>query len=121
VPIHAPIVDAQRARDKRNRPVYLLTLFTPDYHVMIWIPIRQACKLEHVRNARWVDRRSIRLGTSAGKPVFWSCEKRKITLLIGGNDDEAWDIALVMPVTCLSGILRAIEECPSDEYDYDAG
>ncbi|MFT3662766.1 MAG: hypothetical protein QM809_15705 [Gordonia sp. (in: high G+C Gram-positive bacteria)] len=65
-------------------------------------------RLRDVRAASWADRTSIRAGTVAGTPVFFSCEGDTVTLLVG-HDDETWELAVELPVGLVDEL---VEACP---------
>lgn len=52
--------------------------------------------LRGIRNADWKSRASLAVGHAAHAPVFWASDGSTATLMIG-EDDETWDIAIVIP------------------------
>jgi hypothetical protein len=82
-----------------------------DWELNVWSTFEDLAsdtKLGGVRSAAWEERRSIAAGTSAGSRVFWAgpgkgAHLETATVLIG-SDDEAWDIAFLIPVAIVEKI-----------------
>ncbi|WP_327006043.1 hypothetical protein OHA72_01350 [Dactylosporangium sp. NBC_01737] len=79
-----------------------------DWELNVWSTFEDLAKLRDVRSAVWAERRSIAAGTSAGSRVFWAgpaegADPETATVLIG-HDDEAWDIAFLIPVSLVETI-----------------
>ncbi|MFG2090916.1 MULTISPECIES: hypothetical protein [unclassified Spirillospora] len=86
-------------------PVPLLIVQTETWEVHIWAPLADLSRLSGIREARWDERRSLKVGVCAGSPVFWSLsEDGQATMLIG-RDDETWDAALMIPLTVVDEIV----------------
>jgi len=75
------------------------------YEVNIMVPIDDLSRLAQVRNARWDERGSVAIGTSAGGRAFWSSDKDGFSILIG-QDDESWDISIRLPLGKFEEIIR---------------
>jgi hypothetical protein len=76
-------------------------------------------RLRNIRSAVWNERRSIEAGTTVGGRVFWACpagtaNDETATILIG-HDDEAWDIAFLVPVSVVERIGRPAEARQLDD------
>ena len=81
-----------------------------DWELNVWSTFEDLARLQNVRSASWVERRSIEAGTSVGGRVFWAgsgdgADPETATVLIG-HDDEAWDIAFMLPMTVVEKIGR---------------
>jgi hypothetical protein len=79
-----------------------------DWEVNVWSTFEDLAKLRGVRAAAWDKRRSIEAGTSAGGKVFWcgpgeGPDPETATVLIG-HDDEAWDVAFLIPVALVEKV-----------------
>ncbi len=79
-----------------------------DWELNVWSTFEDLAKLRGVRSAAWAGRRSIAAGTCAGGSVFWAgpadgADPEIATVLIG-HDDEAWDIAFLVPVSLVEEI-----------------
>lgn len=64
-------------------------------------------RLSEVRQARWSDRKSLRLGQAAGSSVFWSTDDSMLSILVG-HDDETWDFGVMLPLAVLDEILEEV-------------
>ena len=64
-------------------------------------------KLTDITEADWLSGRSLAVGTSAGSPVFWTCEGATVDLLIG-VDDETWDIAVRVPLDLVEELVDQV-------------
>lgn len=56
---------------------------------------------------------SLRIGSSAGAPAWWSVEQDEtgmLSILIGA-DDESWDIAILLPLDTIDEIIREVDAC----------
>jgi hypothetical protein len=59
--------------------------------------------LPRVPDADPARRRDVSLGTSAGRPVWWSVSEARLTLTVG-RDVESWDFVVTLPGALLSEI-----------------
>jgi hypothetical protein len=64
--------------------------------------------LRQVESASWATRSSLKLGRCANSPVFWSTDVHEVSILVG-EDDETWDIAVIVPVSTMREIVHAVE------------
>jgi hypothetical protein len=86
-------------------PMPLLVLQAETWELHIKAPLADLSQLSEIRTATWDNRRSLQVGTCAGSPVFWSVtEDDQATLLIG-QDDETWDIAVMVPLSVVDEIV----------------
>jgi hypothetical protein len=60
--------------------------------------------LGSIREADWVTRRCLHIGTSAGAPVDWSVAGETTTIMVG-HDEETWDIAVTVPIATVETIV----------------
>jgi hypothetical protein len=86
----------------------LAKLQTDECEVNIRAPRAELMKLRGIRAADWNEGRSVRVGESAGAPVFWAIDGENVTLMIG-HDDETWDVAVRLPVGAVEELLRQAE------------
>ena len=58
---------------------------------------------------------SLRIGSSAGAPAWWSVEEDETGMLsiLIGSDDESWGIAILLPLDTIDEIVREVEACRS--------
>lgn len=76
--------------DATESPGTFLTIQTSMCERNVWMTREDLQMLPSVREARWDNRSSIKIGTSAGAPVFWSCDDQALAVLVG-TDDETWE------------------------------
>jgi hypothetical protein len=112
--MRAPTVDVSRACNERGKDIYAVKLSSPAYEVNIAIPVAQVEKLKKVPTTPWLSG-AMRLGRLAGAAVFWSCDKKKVSILIG-HDDQTWDVGIFIPLGTFKTMLREIESCPNDSF-----
>ena len=100
-------VSASEGSSAEGKPIAILGITGGNFDVSVWIPAEEAVLFDSVRSARWEQRGSIRIGQSAGAPVFWSSDEQTLSILIG-VDDESWDIGFSLPASTLDSITDAI-------------
>ncbi|WP_433473281.1 hypothetical protein ACQPZP_31170 [Spirillospora sp. CA-142024] len=86
-------------------PVPLLTLRTERWEVHFWAPLADFSRLSGIRGAHWDERGSLQVGVCAGSPVFWSTAGDEQVAVLVGQDDETWDIALMIPLVAVDEIV----------------
>ncbi|MFB4298194.1 hypothetical protein [Actinomadura sp. NTSP31] len=84
-------------------PLPVLTLRAETWELHIRAALADFSRLAGIRDAVWDERRSLHVGVCAGAPVFWAMSDDQAVLLIG-QDDETWDIALTIPLTTVEEI-----------------
>jgi hypothetical protein len=65
-------------------------------------------ELRDVANARWLSRKSLRVGRCLTSPVFWSVQDSQLSVLVG-LDDESWEAGVTFPEDVLRQLLEEIE------------
>ncbi|MFD0683713.1 hypothetical protein [Actinomadura fibrosa] len=97
------MVDVTLDMDADPMPLVMLQAETWELHV--WAPLADLSRLSEIRSATWDDRRSLQVGTCGDLPVFWTlAEDGQATVLIG-QDDETWNLALMVPLTAVDEIV----------------
>jgi hypothetical protein len=66
-------------------------------------------KLRSVDHATHPPGRSLAVGRCADAPVWWNEKDGQVAILVG-RDDVTWDIAVMVPLTTIQDILRAVEQ-----------
>ncbi|MDL4820949.1 hypothetical protein [Actinomadura opuntiae] len=89
--------------DMDAEPLPVLTLRAETWELHIRAPLADFSRLTEIRDAHWDERRSLRIGVCAGSSVFWALSDDRAVLLIG-QDDETWDIALTIPLATVDEI-----------------
>jgi hypothetical protein len=64
--------------------------------INVWVKHDELGLLPRVLHADWGRRGSMRIGTSAGTPVFRSCDGELVFIMVG-HDDETWDFGVTIP------------------------
>ncbi|WP_433530640.1 hypothetical protein ACQPYA_00360 [Micromonospora sp. CA-263727] len=103
-----PIIDMSLGAAGPPHEVVLKLQGGDDWELNVWSTFEDLAQLIGVRAAVWDERRAIAAGTSAGSRVFWcapgeGADPETATVLIG-HDDEAWDIAFLIPVALVEKI-----------------
>jgi hypothetical protein len=80
-------------------PLPMLTLQSETWELHIRASLADLARLSRIRDARWDERGSLQIGTCAGAPVFWAVSENDQATLLIGQDDETWDLALLVPLT----------------------
>ena len=95
-------VSVEREADGR----LLAKLAANELEVNVRLSGEDLAALADARAASWDKRRTVRAGESAAAPVFWASEGDQAMLLIG-DDDETWDVAVAVPLRVIDEIVRA--------------
>jgi hypothetical protein len=85
----------------------VLKIAAPAFEMKVWIDDSDVARLSSVRNARWEDRTSICIGTTANAPAHWCSDHKTVSVLVGDDDDD-WDVAVVMQLDTFDELLAAI-------------
>ncbi len=87
--------------------VYLVKIASALVELNVTIPQSDIGHLQSALRTEWALG-ALRLGTSAGAPVYWCAgEKGTLSVLIG-QDDETWDIALTLPASVIPMIFNGL-------------
>jgi hypothetical protein len=78
------------------------------WEVNVRSPAVDFVRLRGIRSADWNTRKCIQAGRSAGSPVWWSSRGNAVMLLIG-DDDETWDVAVTLPLAIVDDIASQAE------------
>jgi hypothetical protein len=98
-------------------PSYNVKIGTDTFEVNIIVPVAEANRLHHVREATW-GAGALRIGTSAGAPAWWCVgdkDGQKTLSILVGHDDETWQIALALPIETIDDVLQEIADAPTDD------
>lgn len=63
--------------------------------------------INNIHEAIWEQRKAIKAGLCLGMPVFWCCHPDQYVLLLIGEDDETWEIALRLPLEIIAEVQKA--------------
>jgi hypothetical protein len=78
-------------------------LQSPQWELNIRAQRADLARLRDIDRADWDARRSLAVGTCAGAPVFWALSDDQVAILVG-PDDEAWDVAVLVPLSTVREI-----------------
>ncbi|MEQ4714757.1 hypothetical protein [Nonomuraea sp. B19D2] len=87
----------------------LVKLQADTWELNIWAPMADLVRLHEIRRADWEARHSLAVGTCANARVFWTVSEDQAVILMG-PDDEAWDIAVTIPMTAVDEVARLAGE-----------
>jgi hypothetical protein len=87
---------------------FAVKIQTEAYELNVRFTKEEIEKLKLVKEARWEERGSLKIGESAGAPAFWSSDGDKVLVLVG-HDDETWDFGVTLPLSTVSEMLSEIE------------
>ncbi|TDD63536.1 hypothetical protein E1293_43105 [Actinomadura darangshiensis] len=86
-------------------PLPTLTLQSETWELHIRATLANLSRLNGIREASWEERKSLQIGNCAGSPVFWTIAPDDQATLLIGQDDETWDIGLLIPLTTIDKIV----------------
>ena len=86
---------------------FFIKLQGTDCELNVTASERDLDELQRVAGAKWLDRRSLRVGMCLGSPVFWSCEDGRLSV-VAGHDDETWEIGVFLSDTVVAELLAEI-------------
>ena len=84
---------------------FVLKLQDETWEINIFIMPDELALIPSVRNTNWEKRSSLKIGEMCHVPTFWSCEG-DILIILAGDDDECWDMAVSMPATVIDEITQ---------------
>jgi hypothetical protein len=86
----------------------LIKLSATDWELNISVPAVEVPILRRVQSSPWLPG-SVRIGTSAGSPTFWSAEADGRVSVLVGHDDQTWDFGVSFPIAVLHEVQREIK------------
>lgn len=88
---------------------YAIKIVHEAFEMNVWVQRDELTAFAKVIDTKWESSGSMRIGTSAGAPVFWSCDDGRVSVLVG-HDDETWDFGVSIPETTLLELVRQLPE-----------
>jgi hypothetical protein len=85
----------------------LVKLQGESWELNIWATAADLRKLAGIEETDWDQRRTLKVGTSANAPVWWSERDGTVSILVG-NDDESWDLGVIVPLATVHDILAEL-------------
>jgi hypothetical protein len=89
----------------------LVKLQGETWELNIWATTDELWKLAGIEKTDWVQRRTLKVGTCANAPVWWN-ERDGTVYIAAGNDDEAWDLCVTVPLATVHKLLAELGEPP---------
>ena len=99
------------ARNDADNPG-LVKIQGETWELNIWATTDELRKLAGIEKTDWAQRRTLKAGTCANAPVWWNERDGTVYILVG-NDDEAWDICVTIPLATVHQLLSEVGEPPS--------
>jgi hypothetical protein len=81
------------------------------WELNIWATTDELWKLARIEETDWSQRRTLKVGTCASAPAWWSEQDGTVSILVG-NGDEAWDLCVNIPLGTVYELLGALGEPP---------
>lgn len=100
-------VTASRATLEDGSDGVSVKLVAADWELNVWFSAAEVARFHDFEPGRWDDRASVRLGQSAGSPVFWSRDQDGVAIMVG-RDDETWDFSVLVSGATLDVMRRAV-------------
>lgn len=89
----------------------LVKLQGETWELNIWASADELWKLAGIEKTDWAQRRTLKVGTCANAPVWWNERDGTVYILVG-NDDEAWDLCVTIPLRTVHELLGELGEPP---------
>jgi hypothetical protein len=89
----------------------LVKLQDETWELNIWATADELWKLADIEKTDWSQRRTLKVGTCANTPVWWNELGGTVYILVG-NDDEAWDLCVTVPLGTVRELLAELGEPP---------
>jgi hypothetical protein len=89
----------------------LVKLQDETWELNIWATADELWKLADIEKTDWSQRRTLKVGTCANTPVWWNELGGTVYILVG-NDDEAWDLCVNVPLGTIHELLAELGEPP---------
>ena len=74
----------------------------------IWATTPDLRKLADIEETDWDQRRTLKVGTCANAPAWWSERDGTVSILVG-DDDEAYDFLVSVPLSTVHEILAELD------------
>jgi len=81
------------------------------WELNIWATTDELWKLAGIEETDWDQRHTLKVGTCANAPVWWNELDGTVYILVG-DDDEAWDMCVSIPLGTVHELLGELGEPP---------
>jgi len=89
----------------------LVKLQGETWELNIWATTDELWKLAGIEETDWDQRHTLKVGTCANAPVWWNELDGTVYILVG-DDDEAWDMCVSIPLGTVHELLGELGEPP---------
>jgi hypothetical protein len=79
------------------------------WELNIWATTDELWKLTGIDKTDWAQRGTLKVGTCANAPVWWNELDGTVYILVG-DDDEAWDMCITIPLGTIHELLGELGE-----------
>jgi hypothetical protein len=110
LPLSVMVDVTVEARNDADNPG-LVKLQGETWELNIWATTDELWTLAGIEKTDWVQRRTLKVGTCANAPAWWNERDGAVSILVG-NDDEAWDIGVTIPLGTVHELLAKLGEPP---------
>jgi hypothetical protein len=99
--------------ETRNDADYpgLVKLYDETWELNIRATTGELWKLAGIEKTDWDQRRTLKAGTCASAPVWWSERDGTVDILVG-HDAETWDMGVTIPLGTVHELLGELGEPP---------
>ena len=88
-----------------------LTLTSDVFVLRIAVSAQQLSRIDRALSADWSQRETVAVGTTSLGQVYWCAgETSGTAMVLVGQDDETWELALVIPATTVAAIVAFATE-----------
>jgi len=98
-------------RDDDGVLSYAVKIASALIELNVIIPQSEISHLKTVLATDWASG-ALRLGVSAGAPVYWCAGEHGTLSVLIGQDDQTWDIGLTFPTTVIPMIFSGLPSSP---------
>ncbi len=98
------------ARNDAGNPG-LVKLQGETWELNIWATTDDLWKLAGIERTDWAQRRTLKVGTCVNAPVWWNERDGTVYILVG-DDDEARDLCITVPLATVHKLLAELGEPP---------
>ncbi len=101
-------VGVEAVHDESGEEALLAKFSDGGWEIDVRAPASELLILRDIRTFDWDTRRPAKVGICAGASAFWCSDGKTATILVG-HDDEAWDVAVSVPVEVIDDLVRQID------------
>ena len=88
-------------------PILCAKVSAPTWELNVRAESAAFLRLGEIRATHWAGRSTLQVGRSAGAPAHWWCERDRVTVALG-QDDDTGDLAMEMPVAVVDDLVAQV-------------